>query len=122
MAAPHDCARPPPRTVGLERIVLARPDESWLARVLAGAKRALRERTWEPLTLDEIDQLAESRRVRVVRCEEAKVGKGDLRLPRNRTRSAAERAWCGRQPRFRAPSRDEGEVQFERMALADQTK
>lgn len=53
----------------IEQIVRARPDASWLARVLADAKRALRERSWEPLTLDEIDQLAESRRARVVRSD-----------------------------------------------------
>lgn len=53
----------------IERIVLARRDESWLTRVLADAKRALREQSWEPLTRDEIDQLAESRRARVVRSD-----------------------------------------------------
>ena len=53
----------------IERIVWARPDESWLTRVLADAKRALRERSWEPLALGEIDQLAESRRARVVRSD-----------------------------------------------------
>jgi hypothetical protein len=53
----------------IERIVRARPDESWFARILADVQRSLRERGWEPLTLDEIDQLAESRRARVVRSD-----------------------------------------------------
>lgn len=53
----------------IERIVRARPDEAWLARVLADAKRAQRERSWEPLTPDEVDQLARSRRTRVVRSD-----------------------------------------------------
>lgn len=53
----------------IERIVRARPDEPWLARILVDAKRELRERSWEPLTLDEIDQLAQSRRARVVRSD-----------------------------------------------------
>lgn len=53
----------------IERIALARPDEPWMARFLVDAKHALRERSWEPLTLDEIDQLAQSRRTRVVRSD-----------------------------------------------------
>lgn len=53
----------------IERIVRARPDEAWLARVLADAKRAQRERSWVPLTPDEVDQLARSRRTRVVRSD-----------------------------------------------------
>lgn len=55
--------------VATERIARARPNESWLTRVLADAERALREKSWEPLTPDEIDQLAESRRARVVRSD-----------------------------------------------------
>jgi hypothetical protein len=53
----------------IERIVLARPEVSWLARVLVDAQRALRERSWEPLTPREVDQLSQSRRTRVVRSD-----------------------------------------------------
>lgn len=55
--------------VAIERIVRARPDASGLVRLLADAKRALRERSWEPLSPAEIDQLAVSRRARAVRSD-----------------------------------------------------
>ncbi|MFI2488526.1 hypothetical protein ACH47X_16570 [Promicromonospora kroppenstedtii] len=53
----------------IERIVQARPDEPWMARLLIDAERALRERSWEPLSPKEVDQLAQSRRTRVVRSD-----------------------------------------------------
>lgn len=45
------------------------PERNWLRRVVLEARRAYRNETWEPCTIEQLDKLATSRRARLVRTE-----------------------------------------------------
>lgn len=53
----------------IQELCNALPEESWLKRVLIDAKRVLRERSWQPLSPQQLDQLASSHSSRVVRTD-----------------------------------------------------
>lgn len=53
----------------IEHIVNAFPERTWLVHTLALARRALREQSWAPLSIDELDKLAGHPARRIVRTD-----------------------------------------------------
>lgn len=53
----------------IQEICNALPEEPWLRRVLIDARRILREQSWQPLSPQELDQLASGHSSRLVRTE-----------------------------------------------------
>ncbi|GAA1127126.1 hypothetical protein [Arthrobacter flavus] len=58
----------------IQRIASAHPDMPWLETTLLRAERTQLERSWQPLTPDQIDRLAANAQSRVVRSEEDLLG------------------------------------------------
>lgn len=53
----------------IQEIYDALPEEPWLKQVLIDAKRVLRDQSWQPLSPHDLDQLAASQSVRLVRTD-----------------------------------------------------
>jgi hypothetical protein len=56
--------------LAVQRIADALPENKWLNNALVDAQRSYRDRTWEPLSPHQLDQLANSRQAHLIRTDE----------------------------------------------------